>query len=158
MRRPRTSAPPPRERGHYCPQANVQFTLPHRIETGFDALYGLVITHAEDGLIRGEVNVGDEVKQPWGLVHGGVYAAMAESLASTGTQMGCGEGKMAAGLSNLTSFMRPITEGTIHAVARARHRGRTTWVWEVALTDDADRECVLSRVTVAVRDVPADAV
>jgi hypothetical protein len=49
--------------------------------------------------------------------------------------------------------MRPITEGTIHAIARARHRGRTTWVWEVTLTDDAGRECVLSRVTVAVRQV-----
>jgi 1,4-dihydroxy-2-naphthoyl-CoA hydrolase len=133
----------------------MQFTLPHRVQGGFDALYGLVITEIEDGLVRGEVTVGDELKQPWGLVHGGVYAAMAESLASTGTQLGAGEGKMAAGLSNLTSFMRPITEGTIHAVAVARHRGRTTWVWEVALADDAGRECVLSRVTVAVRDLPA---
>jgi uncharacterized protein (TIGR00369 family) len=133
----------------------MQFTLPHRIPGGFDNLYGLVITEIEDGLVRGEVAVGDKLKQPWGLVHGGVYAAMAESLASTGTQLGAGEGKMAAGLSNLTSFMRPITEGTIHAVAVARHRGRTTWVWEVALADDAGRECVLSRVTVAVRDLPA---
>ena len=41
------------------------------------------------------------------------------------------------GLSNLTSFLRPITAGTIHAAARARHRGRTTWVWEVEITDDA---------------------
>jgi 1,4-dihydroxy-2-naphthoyl-CoA hydrolase len=65
-----------------------------------------------------------------------------------------GEDRMAAGISNLTSFMRPITEGTIHAVAVARHRGRTTWVWEVAISDDAGRECVLSRVTVAVRDRP----
>jgi 1,4-dihydroxy-2-naphthoyl-CoA hydrolase len=135
----------------------MQFTLPYRVPGGFDALYGLVITEIEDGLVRGEVAVGDGLKQPWGLVHGGVYAAAAESLASTGTQLGAGEGKMAAGLSNLTSFMRPITEGTIHAVAVARHRGRTTWVWEVALSDDAGRECVLSRVTVAVRDLPAAA-
>jgi 1,4-dihydroxy-2-naphthoyl-CoA hydrolase len=133
----------------------MHFTLPHRIPAGFDNLYGLVITEIEDGLVRGEVTVGDKLKQPWGLVHGGVYAAMAESLASTGTQLGTGEGTMAAGLSNLTSFMRPITEGTIHAVAVARHRGRTTWVWEVVIADDAGRECVLSRVTVAVRDRPA---
>jgi 1,4-dihydroxy-2-naphthoyl-CoA hydrolase len=133
----------------------MQFTLPYRVPGGFDALYGLVITEIEEGLVRGEVTVGAELKQPWGLVHGGVYAAMAESLASTGTQLGTGEDKMAAGLSNLTSFMRPITEGTIHAVAVARHRGRTTWVWEVAIADDAGRECVLSRVTVAVRDRPA---
>jgi 1,4-dihydroxy-2-naphthoyl-CoA hydrolase len=136
--------------------AVVQFTLPHRFETGFDSLYGLVLTEVQDGLVRGEVTIADELKQPWGLVHGGVYAAMAESLASTGTQLGSAEGQMAAGMSNLTSFMRPITAGTIHAEARAHHRGRTTWVWEVTLTDDAGRECVLSRVTVAVRDLPAN--
>jgi uncharacterized protein (TIGR00369 family) len=133
--------------------AVVEFTVPHRMETGFDSLYGLVLTEVADGLLRGEVVVADCIKQPWGLVHGGVYASIAESLASTGTQMGAGEGKMSAGMSNLTSFLRPITEGTIHAVARAHHRGRTTWVWEVALTDDAGRECVLSRVTVAIRQV-----
>ena len=46
------------------------------------------------------------------------------------------EGKMAPGLSNQTSFLRPITQGTIYAVAPRRHRGRTTWVWEVEITDD----------------------
>jgi len=56
------------------------------------------------------------------------------------------------GLSNQTSFLRPITEGTINAHARARHRGATTWVWEVELTDDSGRLCGLTRVTVAVRD------
>ena len=58
------------------------------------------------------------------------------------------------GLSNQTSFLRPVTEGTINAVARARHRGRTTWVWEVELTDDDGRLCALTRVTVAVRPLP----
>ncbi len=56
------------------------------------------------------------------------------------------------GLSNQTSFLRPITEGTIHAVAIRRHRGRTTWVWEVEITDDAGRLCVLTRMTIAVRE------
>ncbi len=56
------------------------------------------------------------------------------------------------GLSNQTSFLRPITEGTIHATARVRHRGRTTWVWEVEITDDDGRLCVLTRMTVAVRE------
>ena len=61
---------------------------------------------------------------------------------------------MAQGLSNQTSFLRPILEGTIHAVARARHRGRTTWVWETEAADDAGRLCAITRVTVAVRDAP----
>ena len=61
----------------------------------------------------------DELKQPAGLVHGGVYAAIAEALASLGTAVAVmPEGKLAMGLSNQTSFLRPITEGTIHAAAR----------------------------------------
>ena len=55
------------------------------------------------------------------------------------------------GLSNQTSFLRPITEGHVNAEARARHRGRTTWIWEVDFTDDQGRLSALSRMTVAVR-------
>ena len=62
------------------------------------------------------------------------------------------DGKSAQGLSNQTSFLRPILDGTIHAVARRRHRGRTTWVWEVEITDDQGRLCALVRMTIAVRD------
>ncbi|MEA2283803.1 MAG: 1,4-dihydroxy-2-naphthoyl-CoA hydrolase, partial [Solirubrobacteraceae bacterium] len=65
------------------------------------------------------------------------------------------DGRSAQGLSNQTSFLRPITGGTIHAHARRRHRGRTTWVWEVDITDDDDRLCAIVRMTVAVRDAPA---
>jgi 1,4-dihydroxy-2-naphthoyl-CoA hydrolase len=127
-------------------------TLPFRFPTGLDALLGLVITEASDGLVRAEMAIRDELRQPQGLVHGGVYAAIAESIASTGTYVGVAdETATVMGLSNLTSFMRPMTEGTIHAVARARHRGRTTWLWEVDLLDDADRLCAASRVTIAVR-------
>jgi uncharacterized protein (TIGR00369 family) len=61
------------------------------------------------------------------------------------------EGKTAMGLSNQTSFLRPITSGTIHAIARRRHRGRTTWIWEVDITDDEGRLCALVRMTIAVR-------
>ena len=126
--------------------------LPHAFDGGFDGLYGLVVDAVSDEELRGHVPVGDELKQPAGLVHGGVYAAVAESLASIGTQLAVSEaGQSALGLSNHTSFMRPVTGGTIHAVARRRHRGRTTWVWEVELLDDAQRLCALTRVTIAVR-------
>jgi uncharacterized protein (TIGR00369 family) len=60
-------------------------------------------------------------------------------------------GKLAMGLSNQTSFLRPITEGTIHAKAVRRHEGATTWVWEVEFSDDQGRLCALTRMTVAVR-------
>lgn len=126
--------------------------LPFELDQGFDHLYGLEVTEIGDGAMRGRVAVRDEIKQPAGLVHGGIYAAVAESLATTGTALTVFvDGNTAMGLSNQTSFLRPVLEGHVNAEARARHRGRTTWVWEVELTDDAGRLCALSRVTVAVR-------
>jgi 1,4-dihydroxy-2-naphthoyl-CoA hydrolase len=129
--------------------------LPFAVDVGFDRLYGLEILEISDEAVRGRVAVRDELKQPAGLVHGGVYAAVAESLATTGTAASVfAGGNTAMGLSNQTSFLRPVTSGAIHAVARPRHRGRTTWVWEVELTDDDDRLCAVTRVTVAVRPLP----
>jgi uncharacterized protein (TIGR00369 family) len=131
----------------------MDYPLPFAMDHGFDALYGLVLTEVRDDRIAAEVTVRDELKQPAGLVHGGVYASIAESIASLGTQLGvAAEGKVATGLSNQTSFLRPILAGTIHAVAELKHRGRTTWIWEVEITDDQGRRCVLTRMTVAVRD------
>jgi len=128
--------------------------IPH--ENTFDALYGLEVLEYSDELVRAQVKVRDEVKQPMGLVHGGVYASIAESIASMATAAAVyADGKSAQGLSNQTNFLRPILEGTVHATARRRHRGRTTWVWEVDITDDQDRLCALVRMTIAVRDLPA---
>ena len=123
---------------------------------GFDALYGLEVLEVTDDLVRAQVAVRDELRQPFGLVHGGVLASIAETLASLGTAVVVvPEGNAAMGSSNATSFLRPILEGTIHARALRRHRGRTTWVWDVEITDDADRLCALTRMTIAVRPIPA---
>jgi 1,4-dihydroxy-2-naphthoyl-CoA hydrolase len=85
-------------------------------------------------------------------VHGGVLASMAESMTTIATYFAVqGDGSTAQGLANQTSFLRPILSGTIHAVARRRHRGRTTWVWEVEISDDEGRLCALVRMTIAVR-------
>jgi 1,4-dihydroxy-2-naphthoyl-CoA hydrolase len=122
---------------------------------GFDRLYGLELVELDPDRALARVQVRDELKQPYGVVHGGVYAALAESLASIATAVAVGaENRIALGLSNQSSFLRPITEGTIHAVATAKHRGRTTWVWEVEMSDDAGRLCVLTRMTIAVREPP----
>lgn len=126
------------------------------LEGTFDDLYGLEIVEVGEGIVRARVPVRDEVKQPFGLVHGGVYASMAEALASMATYDAvAGEGRIAVGLANHTSFLRPILEGHVHAAARPRHRGRTTWLWEVDILDDQDRLCAVSRVTIAVREPPA---
>jgi uncharacterized protein (TIGR00369 family) len=119
---------------------------------GFDRLYGLQFLSFSDTEVRAQVAVRDELKQRAGLVHGGVYAAIAEAVASFGTALAVREqGQMAMGMSNSTSFLRPITEGIIHAAATRLHRGRTTWVWDVRFNDDADRTCAVTRMTVAVR-------
>jgi 1,4-dihydroxy-2-naphthoyl-CoA hydrolase len=120
---------------------------------GFDRLYGLEVRDVNEEEARARVKVRDELRQPAGLVHGGVFASIAETLASVATWLAVHEqGKTAQGLSNQTSFLRPILDGTIHAVARRRHKGRTTWVWEVDITDDEERLCALVRMTIAVRD------
>jgi len=118
----------------------------------FDALIGLRRFDLTDDRARGEVTVRRELLQPWGLVHGGVYASVAESLASWATGLAvASDGLLAMGQSNNTSFLRPITAGTIHALATRRHRGRTSWVWDVDISDDDGRLCATSRVTIAVR-------
>ena len=121
-------------------------------ERTFDGLYGLEVLAASAEEVTGRVVVRDAVRQPFGLVHGGVYAAIAESLASQGTAAGVGgTGVAPVGISNSTSFLRPIADGTVHALARPRHRGASTWVWDVELSDDRGRLCALGRVTVGVR-------
>ena len=127
--------------------------LPWRDLEGFDGLYGLEILTISDEEVTAEVAVRDEIKQPAGLVHGGVFASIAESITSLATWLAVREdGLSAQGLSNQTSFLRPILDGTVHAVARRRHRGRTTWVWEVEISDDRQRLCALVRMTIAVRE------
>ncbi len=121
---------------------------------GLGELIGLEYLETSPEEVRARVPVSDDVRQPAGLVHGGVYAAIAESVCSAATWLAVHEDGMAAiGQSNSATFIRPITEGHVNALARPRHRGRTTWVWDVEITDDAERICALVRMTVAVRPV-----
>ncbi|HEY7952039.1 MAG TPA: PaaI family thioesterase [Solirubrobacteraceae bacterium] len=123
---------------------------------GFDQLYGLEFLDYTDDQVRARVQVRDELKQPMGLVHGGVYASIAEAMTSLATAFAVlGSGRTSMGLANNTSFLRPVTEGYVHAEATALHKGRTTWVWEVRFSDDNERLCALTRMTIAVREIPA---
>jgi 1,4-dihydroxy-2-naphthoyl-CoA hydrolase len=120
---------------------------------GFDGLYGLEIIDLAPEFANARLAVRDDHKQPWGIVHGGIYASIAESVTSWATAaVVVPEGKIASGMSNQTSFLRPVSGGTIHAVATRKHAGRTTWVWEVEMTDDQGRLCALSRMTIAIRE------
>jgi uncharacterized protein (TIGR00369 family) len=106
--------------------------------------------------ISGSFEVTDRVRQPFGIVHGGAYASLAETLASVATFFAVREnGEIAVGQNNDTSFLRPVSEGTVRALGTRRHRGRTSWIWDVEFTDDQDRVCAISRITIAVRPAPA---
>ncbi len=123
------------------------------LESAFDATIGLVVDESnETGRCSGHLPVRPQVCQPLGMIHGGVYAAIAETLASTGTARGVfATGGGALGMANNTSFLRPITDGSVHASAVAIHRGRTSWIWDVEMRDDQGRLCSTARVTIAVR-------
>jgi 1,4-dihydroxy-2-naphthoyl-CoA hydrolase len=102
------------------------------------ALFDLEIVSSAEDEVRARLPVTDACKQPLGLVHGGVYAIIADTLTAS----------RGRAITNQTSFLRPVTAGTIHATARRRHQGRTTAVWETYVTDDADRLCALVRTTI----------
>jgi 1,4-dihydroxy-2-naphthoyl-CoA hydrolase len=120
-----------------------------------DDVLGFELIEATPEGCRAQFAVEKRVQQPLGLVHGGAYAALAESMVSATTHLAVmGEGNFAVGQSNATHFFRPATEGHVHAEGSAIHRGRTSWVWDVRFTDDDDRLCAVSRVTIAVRPAP----
>jgi 1,4-dihydroxy-2-naphthoyl-CoA hydrolase len=121
-----------------------------------DDVLGFELLESSPDGCRARFPVERRVQQPMGLVHGGAYAAMAEAIVSltTHTQVS-GNGNIAVGQSNHTTFLRPVTEGWVHAEGRPRHRGRTSWVWDVDFTDDEGRLCAATRVILAVRAAPS---
>ena len=110
----------------------------------FEELLGLELIELTEDLVRGRLRVRPQLTDASGQIHGGVFAAIAHDLVGRAA-----EGRHATVLSNQTSHLRPVFEGEIRAVAGRRHRGRSTWVWEVEMTDDSDELCAFSRVTVA---------
>ena len=117
-----------------------------------DEVLGFALLEADGERCRGRFEVTERVKQPTGLVHGGAYAALAESMASIATNVAVEpDGNIALGQSNSTTFLRPVNTGTVEAEGIPLHRGRATWIWDVSFTDDDGRLCAITRMTVAVR-------
>lgn len=120
----------------------------------FDAFYGMEMIDdgSDDGVLRARVRVRDELRQQFGFLHGGVIAAVAESLASRGTWIAVHEqGRLVMGMSNNTSIIAPLRDGHLHATAVARHRGESNWLWEVQGRDDDGGLCAITVVEIAIR-------
>ena len=121
-------------------------------EACLDGVLGFEVVSIGDGEAVARFAITDRVKQRFGLVHGGAYAALAEMIATEGTVAKVhADGFDAMGTGNDTSFLKAARGEAITARARAIHRGRTTWVWEVSHTDSEQRLVAVSRVTIAVR-------
>jgi 1,4-dihydroxy-2-naphthoyl-CoA hydrolase len=125
---------------------------PETAPSGFAEEVGVEWIDLDPDNARARIRIEPRHLQPFGIVHGGVFASLAESLCSAATYGAVrDDGLVAMGQSNDTTFLRPISDGYANATARSRHRGRTTWVWDVDVTDDEGRLCALSRMTIAVR-------
>ncbi len=124
---------------------------------GLNAALGIELLDPGDADGRARVAVEERVLQPFGLVHGGVYSAIAETMASAMTYAAVADdGMVAMGQSNNATFLRPILEGNINATGRAIHRGRTSWVWDIECADDEGRVAAVVRVVIAVRPRPTN--
>lgn len=93
-----------------------------------------------------------KVHQPYGILHGGVSALLAESAASYGAALSVPPGHQVVGVELNASHLRSVRDGTLTAVATPIRKGRTVQVWDIALTDDAGRDICRARCTLAVID------
>lgn len=128
---------------------------PRGLRSPFDVLIGTEWISDDPADARVRIELRDELRQPVGLLHGGVLSSLVESICSRATALAVlDDGMTAMGQSIAVNFVRPVTEGGAEVRARARHRGRTTWVWEAEVLGAEDKVCALAQMTIAVRPRP----
>jgi uncharacterized protein (TIGR00369 family) len=110
----------------------------------FVGLTGIELTDASGDSCTGRITLNETHLQPYGVVHGGVYCTLVETLASTGGALWAMEKGMAGcvGVSNQTDFFRPTTNGVLIGSATPIHRGRTQQLWQVSVVREADEKLV----------------
>lgn len=118
-----------------------------RPASAFMVATGLELQDIDGRRVTGTVALGSEHHQPMGLVHGGLYAAVAETAASIGASVAVRErGLVAVGVNNNTSFLRSMSAGVVRVLAEPIHQGRTQQLWEVRISDEEDRLVAISQV------------
>ena len=131
------------------PPPEPNFTAP------FDSELGLQYTELTPDGARAHLEVSPKLLQPMGLVHGGVYCSMIESMASASayTWLATRGGGNVVGVNNNTDFLRSISSGTVYASTEPIHRGRLQQLWLVTITDADER--VVARGQVRLQNLPA---
>jgi 1,4-dihydroxy-2-naphthoyl-CoA hydrolase len=123
---------------------------------GFDKEIGLTFLEVGPDGGRAELQLKDKLLQPWGIVHGGVYCSIVESLASVSGHVWLSHngGGTVVGVNNNTDFLRAVRSGTVHAESTPIHRGRRQQLWLTTITDDDGR--VLARGQVRLQNLPPE--
>jgi 1,4-dihydroxy-2-naphthoyl-CoA hydrolase len=123
---------------------------------GFDKTLGLTFVEMTADGGRGRLEINDTLLQIMGIVHGGVYCSIIESMASVSAHVWLSEngGGNVVGVNNNTDFLRAISSGTVTAVSTPLHRGRRQQLWLVTITDENDR--VVARGQVRLQNLPAE--
>ncbi|WP_207915527.1 PaaI family thioesterase [Micromonospora sp. 15K316] len=106
---------------------------------GFVDLLGLKIDEASGDRVVIRWQVRPELHQPFGIQHGGVYCSVVETAASVGASLWLADRGTVVGVSNQTDFLRAVRDGELTAVGTPIHRGRSQQLWQVEITDDAER-------------------
>jgi 1,4-dihydroxy-2-naphthoyl-CoA hydrolase len=110
-----------------------------RLEVGLVKLLGMRFEEASADRVVLSCPVTPDLHQPFGLVHGGVHAALAETAASVGGALWFGDRGKVIGVSNHTDFLRAVREGELRAEATPLARGRTSQLWQVEISDGQGR-------------------
>lgn len=116
---------------------------------------GLVFDQVGAARVTAHVELGGEHWTPWGVVHGGLYATIAESVASVGASAAVRDrGQFAVGVDNLTDFLRPMTEGRIEVSAVPVQQGKSDQLWQVTMDRSDGKTVARSRVRLRNVDLP----
>lgn len=118
---------------------------------------GIVFTEIGADFIRATMPVDARTHQPYGLLHGGASVLLAETLGSTAGMLSVEEGKGVVGIEINANHVRGVRGGTVTGTARPVHVGRSTQVWDIRIEDERQRLVCVSRLTVAVIDLPREA-
>jgi 1,4-dihydroxy-2-naphthoyl-CoA hydrolase len=112
---------------------------------------GIEFTEIGNDYVSARMPVDHRTHQPYGLLHGGASVTLAETLGSTGAYM-CVDPKryLVVGIEINANHVRGIREGWVTGTARPLHRGKTTQLWEIKITDEAGKLVCVSRITVAI--------
>ncbi|MHB1087921.1 MAG: PaaI family thioesterase [Acidimicrobiales bacterium] len=131
---------------------NLAHALPSRPNVNDQLGIEIVLVTPEKVILR--VEVGAKVHQPYGILHGGVSALLAEGAASIGGAVSVAADQIVVGTELNCSHLRSMTSGTLTATATPIRKGRTVHVWAIDLTDEQNRQICVARCTLQVLQAP----